>query len=457
MTIVSTGFAAFVVATLGVYHVLPRRTRIYWLLLVSYVFYALAAWRFVPVLALVTIVTFALGPRVGPADPAGRRWLWVGIAFNVAVLAGLRSWFRAEPFAGPFVVLGLAFYSLQAMSYLLDVRAGVLRDRGSLADVALYLAYFPKLVAGPIERAPAFLPRLARPHVVDDEVFGRALTLIAIGVTRKLVIADPLAALVPAAAFASPARQGSALLAVALVAYAFVLYNDFAGYSSIVRGVSSLFGIELSVNFRQPFFARSFTEFWNRWHITLSTWVRDYVYLPLSRALLRRRPSVRNVPNLIVPPMAAMLASGVWHGAGLGFVLWGALHGMYLVGERLLTLSRPATPVQTRPAWRQVGAASIVFVLGMLAFVAFRMDVATALAFWRRLFQGVAGAWPDARMLPIVVTSLAIDWVQYRNDDEAAFLRWPRPYRVALAAAAVVLCLVMADRRMTAPFIYQGF
>src|SRR6185369_6319879 len=155
---------------------------------------------------------------------------------------------------------------------------------------------------------------------------------------------DPLAALVPADAFVSPARLGSALLATALVAYAFVLYNDFAGYTSIVRGVSSLFGIELSVNFRQPFFARSFTEFWNRWHVTLSTWVRDYVYLPLSRALLRRRRSLRNVPNLIVPPMAAMIASGVWHGAGLGFVLWGALHGMYLVGERLLALARTATP-----------------------------------------------------------------------------------------------------------------
>ena len=457
MTIVSVEFAAFAAAALGVYHVLPPRARVSWLLLVSYAFYALAAWRFVPVLALVTIVTFVLGRRVGPADPGGRRWLWMGLAFNVAVLAGLRSSFRAEPFAGPFVVVGLAFYSLQAMSYLLDVRSGALSDRGGLADVALYLAYFPKLVAGPIERAPAFLRQLARPHVVDDEVFGRALTLIVIGVTRKLVIADPLAALVPAAAFTSPARQGSVLLATALVAYAFVLYNDFAGYTSIVRGVSSLFGIELSVNFRQPFFARSFTEFWNRWHITLSTWVRDYVYLPLSRALLRRRPSVRNVPNLIVPPMAAMVASGVWHGAGLGFVLWGALHGTYLVGERVLALSRPATPVQTRPAWRQIGTAAVVFVLGTLAFAAFRMDVATAIAFWRRLFQGARGAWPDARMLPIVATSLAIDWIQYRNDDEAVFLRWPRPYRVALAAAAVVLWLVMTDRRATAPFIYQGF
>jgi alginate O-acetyltransferase complex protein AlgI len=457
MTIVSLRFAVFVVATLRVYHSLPHRARLAWLLLVSYVFYALTAWRFVPVLALVTAVTFALGRRVGPADPAGRRWLWVGIAFNVAVLAALRSSLRAEPFAGPFVVVGLSFYALQAISYLLDVRSGVLRERGGLADVALYLAYFPKLVAGPIERAPAFLPRLARPHVVDDDVFGRALTLIVIGVTRKLVIADPLATLVPADAFVSPARLGSALLATALVAYAFVLYNDFAGYTSIVRGVSSLFGIELSVNFRQPFFARSFTEFWNRWHVTLSTWVRDYVYLPLSRALLRRRRSLRNVPNLIVPPMAALIASGVWHGAGLGFVLWGALHGMYLVGERLLALARPATPAQAHPTSRQLGAAAVVFVLGTVAFAAFRMDVATAIVFWRRLFRAAAGAWPDARMLPLVATSLAVDWVQYRSADEAAFMRWPRPYRVALAAVAVALWLVMADQRPTTPFIYQGF
>src|SRR5262249_10838871 len=150
-------------------------------------------------------------------------------------LAALRYAFRADPFAGPFAVVGVSFYTLQALSYLFDTYTGALRAPNRLGDLALYLAYFPKLVAGPIERARVFLPQLERPRVVDDDTVGRAGTLIAVGFARKLAIADPLRALLPEQAFSAPAQVGAAGVAAAIVGYAFVLYSDFAGYTSIAR------------------------------------------------------------------------------------------------------------------------------------------------------------------------------------------------------------------------------
>jgi len=179
---------------------------------------------------------------------------------------------------------------------------------------ALYLAYFPKLLAGPIERARSFLPRLTAAGDVTNDVLARSATLIVIGIGRKLLIADPLFSRIPAEVTVDPLQYPAPRLLVWLVAYAFALYNDFAGYTDIVRGVSGLFGIELSRNFAAPFFSRNFTELWTRWHITLSSWLRDYIYFPLSRALVRRNPNATHFVTLFVPPMVTMLVSGLWHG-----------------------------------------------------------------------------------------------------------------------------------------------
>lgn len=458
MSIVSLPFTAFVAAVLLVYHVLPRRAQAGWLLVASYAFYGLNAWRFVPVLALVTAATIGLGGRLTADRTHCTHWLWVGIAVNLTALFACRWLYHAEPFAGPFVVVGLSFYALQAISYLADLHSGRLKQSRPPSEVALYLAYFPKLVAGPIERAHAFCPQLTRPGAVDDARFARALALIAVGLTRKLVLADPLAALLPTDVFTAPRHYGSLALAGYLVGYAVMLYNDFAGYTGIVRGVSLLFGIELSANFAQPFFARSFTEFWNRWHITLSLWLRDYIYLPTSRALLRRNPSLRNVPNVIAPPLLAMLASAVWHEASLNMLLWGALHGCYLVGERTLSLLHPTAPAATRPTWRQVAGALAVFVLGTWAFAAFRVQWPVLAQYWSRLLDATRAAPPDGRLLLYVGPSLWLDWLQYRHGDEtAAFLHWPRPARAALASGAILLWFLFTRHQHAAPFVYQGF
>ncbi len=457
MALVSFECAGFVLLALAVHYLLSPRARPYWLLLTSYAFYGLLAWRFLPVLIGLTAATFAIGGRVGPAAPRRVAWLWSGLVLNVAALGALRELYRDNPFAGPFAVVGLSFYTLQAMSYLLDISSGAMRTRGSLTELALYLAYFPKLAAGPIERARTFLPQIARPRVVDAATLSRAGTLIAIGLTRKLAIADPLLALLPSAAFVTPAKLGSAVLAMTIAGYAFALYNDFAAYTNLARGVSALFGIELSANFRQPFLARSFAEFWNRWHITLSHWLRDYIFLPFSRALIRRNPNAWNVRNLLLPPLVTMLAAGLWHGSSAHMLLWGGLHGSYLAGERVLTLSRAGDRRRVAPRATALASGVLVFALGCWALVAFRTDVTTTLAWWSAMLSGAAGDLPDVRVLGCMVPSLWLDWMEQRHGEESAFDHWPQLGRAALLALAMLLWFLMTRTQTPSPFIYRGF
>jgi len=454
MQIISLDAVAFTALALVIYHLLPTRTQPRWLLLVSYAFYVLTAWRYTPVLIAITLMTFVVARRLERSERRRALWLWAGLAVNVAMLLSLRFAYAADPFAAPFAVIGLSFYSLQALSYLLDIYAGTLQPT-TLTALALYLAYFPKLLAGPIERAGRFVPQATRPRAIDARTVARAGTLIVIGVVRKVVLADPLRALIPQSAFSTPGKMSAALLAGAIVGYAFVLYNDFAGYSSMARGVSALFGIELSVNFAQPFFARSFSEFWSRWHITLSHWLRDYIYLPLSRALVRRNPRLWNVPNLVLPPLVTMLACGLWHGGSAHMLVWGGLHGTYLAAERLFGLLLRRTPLRSPPL--VVAAALSVFAVGCWTLVAFRLDLETAVAYWQGLLQGRAGGWPNLRMLWCMVPSLWLDWMELRHGADTAFDHWPRLCRAALLAVAILLCFLMTRAQPSAPFIYRGF
>jgi hypothetical protein len=295
MTIVSFSFAAFTACALLLYHVVPVRLRTVVLLAFSYAFCASLGFSQLAILVALTAGNLAIGARVASDDPRRRAWLWGGIALNVGLLLAMRE-LRG---GGPAIIAGLSFYSVQAISYLADTYSGALRVQPALATFALYLAYFPKFLAGPIERPRAFFERLAGPKAVDDESVAEAATLIVTGMVRKLVIADPLGALLPADAFAPPLSLSPGSKAFALVVYAFVLYNDFAGYTAIVRGVSRLFGIDLSPNFQRPFFAATFSEFWTRWHITLSNWLRDYIYMPVEprAASAQPRSSLRTQPR----------------------------------------------------------------------------------------------------------------------------------------------------------------
>jgi alginate O-acetyltransferase complex protein AlgI len=476
MTITSMNFFILAALTVVVHYLLPRRPRNIWLLFVSCVFIVSWDWTFAVVLGIATALNFLLALRLGINGRPQRRWLWLGIGFNVLTLVFFRiaGFFLAELEAALIslgvstqagglqilVPLGLSFYTLQTISYLVDVYRGQLKAESDFVNFALYLAYFPKLVAGPIERARVFLPKLAQPRVVANQVFAQSVMLIFIGLFRKLIIADTLAASFLSDIFESPAKYTPPELVFWLVIYAFTLYNDFAGYTDIVRGISGFFGIELSPNFRAPYFSRNFTEFWKRWHITLSEWLRDYVYYPVSRVLSRSNSSYQTLTSLVLPPLITMLVSGMWHGFTLNMLLWGGLHGSYLIIERIPVLWRPLVPPQHQPFWRQWLGTVVVFSLVTLAWVPFRWELPAAFQLWEAFLNWSDLAIGYRRMLlvlPLLLGSVVLDLIQYRSEDEFIFLKWSPLTKAACMAIVLFLIFIVTAGDFEQPFVYQAF
>lgn len=477
MEITSFHFLLFVLGILIVYHYLPRRAQNYWLLFVSYVFYIFWSWKFALLLLAATIFHFEIAKYLRRNGQRRPILLWLGIAVNVILFVIFKA---ASFYLSRFVSLlgqigiqsglgglqiviplGLSYYVLQNISYLVDVYHGQIPASTNRVDFALYLAYFPKMVAGPIERARTFLPILAHPRQVDNQMLSRSVVLILVGLTRKLLIADILFAYLPWSAFVgSPEAFSKIELISWLVVYAFALYNDFAGYTSIVRGVSGLFGIELSPNFNIPYFSKNFTEFWNRWHITLSHWLRDYIFFPVNRVLARHFGTRNRWQTLIIPPMLTMLVSGFWHGPNWQMLLWGGLHGLYLVGERIIMLKRPPQLEDQKIRWPDWGSSLIVFILVALAWVPFAMRLPTALGLWNQLLVGnIFGFRDQGLILPLVVLALALwlDWAQYNKAEEIFFLRQKQFVQATMLATVILLILVVTSSGAGQPFVYQGF
>jgi len=476
MELTSSTFVIALFFSLIIYYFLPRRPQNYWLLLISYAFCITWAWQFAIVLLVVTAVNFFLAQRLFKDEQGWKRPLWIGIGFNVLVLA----FFRLSNFFVPdlsellmslgfntetgiiqlLAPVGLSFYIVENISYLVDVYRGQIKASDDFIDYALYQAYFPKLLAGPIERAGRFLPILAQQRVVDNDTISRSVTLIVVGLLRKLIIADSLRVSIPTEVFTTPNVLSAYELWGWLIVYGFALYNDFAGYTNLVRGISGLFGIELSPNFQQPYFARNFSEFWNRWHITLSHWLRDYIYFPSLRSLLRRNRDRRAVPNVVIPPLVTMIVSGLWHGFSIHMIVWGGLHGLYQIVERLLSLTGPVVPPDRRPLWRQLFAMGVVFVLTIFAWVPFRVEMPVAIDLWKSLFAlGSFGLQYKRLALAAlyILLALAIDIVQKRTNDEFVFLRWPRLAQAFAIATIIFLVMIVSLGTVSAPFVYQGF
>jgi alginate O-acetyltransferase complex protein AlgI len=476
MPVTSLLFVFFTGFSLAVYHLLPRRPQNIWLLFVSYVFLARWDWRFAVFLGVITVVNFALASRLRGSDPGRRAVLWIGIGFNILVLVIFRTvnffipemekLFERAGFLTPadglqmLIPLGVSFYVLQAISYLVDVYRGQVKIEPGFLDFALYLAYFPKIVAGPIERPGLFLSKLAHPRSVDRYLAERSVVLIFTGLVRKLLIADLLWSFILSDVFEIPTKYTPPEMMIWLIIYAFALYNDFAGYTQIVRGVSGFFGIELSPNFRTPYFSRSFNEFWTRWHISLSEWLRDYVYFPVSRALSRRSPGRQDLASLVMPPMITMLVSGLWHGFGLHMVIWGGLHGLYLILERLLSLRWSAVRGESRPLWRQGLAMGFVFTMILLAWVPFGWEMPNAFRVWEALTSISSFDIRYQRLfiaLPILLISLAMDLIHYHSQDEYFYLKWPRLAQAACMAAILILVFIATGGDFKEPFVYQAF
>ena len=352
----SYSFWLFLAIVCAIHAVLGHRGRNWLLLAASYFFYACWDWRFLSLIWISTFVDYfaALGiGRDGASRKKRRAWLLLSLTANLGMLATFKylGFFVTEfnrlleatgigfmaPTVDILLPVGISFYTFQTLSYTIDVYRGETQPTRRLGDFALYVAFFPQLVAGPIERSSHLLPQVLNPRpACDENRFREGLFLVMSGLFRKVVVADNLAR-VSNAVFAMPSDELTApLVLVGVYAFAFQIYGDFSGYSSVARGVSKWLGFDLMINFRQPYFATSPQDFWSRWHISLSTWLRDYLYIPLGG---NRRGKIRTQRNLLL----TMLLGGLWHGAAWTFVIWGAIHGLWLAVHRAISGNRRAS------------------------------------------------------------------------------------------------------------------
>jgi len=464
-------FAVFLPIVLLVYYRLSHRAQNAWLLAAGLLFYGWWDWRFLGLLGITTVLDFVSSNQIDRAiDPkVRRRWLLASLTGNLVILGffkyfnffvdsavGVLGALGVEAHAPALRILlpiGVSFYTFQEMAYTIDVYRRDLKPSRSLLNFALFVCYFPQLVAGPIQRARDLLPQIEQPRRVTGEQVRAGVQLIFIGLFKKVVVADALAPMADAH-FNQPSAFSGASLLLGLYLFAIQIYCDFSGYTDIARGVSKLLGIELAINFRQPYFATSITEFWRRWHISLSSWLRDYLYIPLGG---NRGTTVQTYRNLLL----TMLLGGLWHGASWTFIVWGGLHGLYLAVHKRMT-SRRVGPVASSPAVLVLKGLA-TFHLVCLTWIFFRADrFADAWTFLAGIVSWAPGefffgAFDLARIGVLVVCLLIID-----ISLEATHAPWPRwkesaAFRGLAYGAAMLVWLAFGGVDANVPFIYFQF
>ena len=463
-------FLVFFVVVYGLYRVLPHRGQNVLILASSYFFYGWWDWRFLSLIFISTVIDYVAARVIDDAgDNRRRRRIAVGasIVSNLGILGFFKYFnFFAENLAALLqtfgvevslrhlnIVLpvGISFYTFQTMSYTLDVYRGQMRAARSFLDFAAFVSFFPQLVAGPIERAARLLPQIQQPRTIARNGLESGAWLVAWGLFKKCVVADNLAVLVDGAFRADAPTGAVALLAV--YAFAFQIYCDFSGYSDIARGLSRWMGIELMLNFDNPYFAVNPKDFWARWHISLSSWLRDYLYISLGG---NRRGRGRTYVNLAL----TMLLGGLWHGAAWTFIAWGAFHGAMLVVYHAWAekFSPKGTPDSGRWLWpRRI----FFFQLTCLGWLLFRANslgqVGDLLARIFTHFDWNAQATDALAALILFCLPLwLVQVLQTKTGDLLAPTRLSAVPRAALYATLVLMALALGNTGGGA-FIYFQF
>ncbi|MCB9762432.1 MAG: MBOAT family protein [Alphaproteobacteria bacterium] len=459
----SAVFPLFFAAVYLLYRLLPHRAQNLLLLAASYLFYAWWDWRFLGLILLSTAVDFVCGLAMRPAGRGGR-WLVLGfsLAVNLFILALFKyaGFFTTElaralaalgldvpvPILKLVLPVGLSFYTFQSMSYTIDVFRGRVKPTADPVLFALFVAFFPQLVAGPIERSERLMPQLAAPRTVTRAQLAEGGHLILWGFFKKLFVADNLAVIVQSV-FEAEGEVSGARVLIAAYAFTWQIYCDFSGYTDIARGLAKWLGVELSLNFKLPFFASSPREIWRRWHISLSQWLRDYLYISLGG---NRHGKLRTQFNLL----ATMVLGGLWHGANWTFIVWGAWHGLALAIQR-------AIPVRLPPAAKPA-AIALTFHFTTLGFLIFRAhDLGQVRDLLTRMFTDFTPA-PDDRyaltqLAVLIAAPLAVELAQFlRGDDLDLLMRLPRGLQAALYVA-MVYAIVVLGASAGQRFIYFQF
>lgn len=471
MSFTSPGFYLFLPIVLVVFALLPAGLRIVWLTLASLFFYGIAdPWNlaFLGGVMAVGLVCTRRAERAAP-DRAARRWVAVGVATLIGALVILKFHVAIAATLGlvPLGVTapaGYSFYTFMVVAHLIDTGRGTVTPP-SLAGYLLYVGWFPKILAGPIERSATFVPQLAQDLKIRPALALLGFSLILAGLIKKLVTADNLAPVVDAA-FTIPAYAPPMELLIAAYFFAFQIYCDFSGYSDIAIGLSALFGLRLGDNFRRPYLSRSIGEFWGeRWHITLGKWFRDYLYFPLGGS---HRGRLRQIANL----MCVFAISGLWHaglgyGVGWGFLVWGLLNGFFVSVETLLHLAVGKAALLRRRWLFVVLQSLLTFHLIGLAWVFFRAaTIADALTILLRIaaaipsLPGLLPVYPfsadHALGLTLVLGLMTVEIAAGRQSLSARLLAWPRPLRWGVWYGGLALVLLFG-RWQGDSFIYLQF
>ncbi len=479
----SLEFLIFFPTVVLFYFAIPHRFR--WMLLLAASYYFYMSWKaeYVVLILLSTLIDYVAGIQMGKSKNRAqrRKYLIFSLCGNLGILFFFKyanffsqsiryslsqfNIFYDMPMFDYLLPVGISFYTFQSLSYSIDVYRGIKLPEKHFGIFALYVSFFPQLVAGPIERSTHLLPQFYQKKDFDADRLISGLRLMLWGFFKKLVIADRLALYVNEV-YNHPTEYQGLTLIIATYFFAFQIYCDFSGYSDIAIGAARIFGYDLMKNFRQPYFSQSIGEFWHRWHISLSTWFRDYFYIPLGG---NRVAKGRWYANL----MAVFVVSGLWHGANWTFVLWGFLHGFYLLFSILTKTFRSSIVRFVRltsfPTMHNFFRVFFIFHLVVFAWIFFRansipeafyiIEKILTLDFSLASLQelNVALGWAELMIAVVSIGFLQIvHYFQYANKLDSLFLQKPRAFRWAVYYALILSIVFFGVFNHTA-FIYFQF
>ena len=449
-------------------------------LIASYVFYGWWDWRFLGLIAFSTILDYLIGISLSQTNSQQKQklLLYCSIFVNIGFLAVFKYFnFFIENFENAFsffgyqfqgyslniiLPVGISFYTFQTLSYTIDVYKGKLKPTRNFIAFGAFVSFFPQLVAGPIERAKHLLPQFFKERKFEYESAKNGLRQILWGLFKKMVIADNCAEYVNIA-FSSYETQPASVLFLGAVLFAFQIYGDFSGYSDIAIGTARLFGFNLKQNFAYPYFSRDIAEFWRRWHISLSTWFRDYVYIPLGGSQVSKALQIRNV-------FIVFLVSGFWHGANWTFIIWGALNALYFMPLLLLKRNRKHSNTVAEynilPTLREILGILGTFILTTLGWIFFRAATVTqAIEYIELLFSPTILIVPKLLttistvvLLLLIVFLMSVEWLGRKDLFALANLHKRYPvYLRWLFYSFIIFLLGMFMNTNESPFIYFQF
>lgn len=450
------------------------------LLVSSYIFYGWWDWRFLFLIFFSTCIDFVVGILLPKEEDQIKRklWLWLSIISNLGILVGFKYFnFFIENFTSAFSIfgyhldswslsiilpVGISFYTFQTLSYTIDVYKKTIKPTENFISFAAYVSFFPQLVAGPIERAGNLLPQFDAVRKFDYHTATEGLKQILWGLFKKVVIADNCAEYVNLA-FENPHEHSSSVLVLGAILFAIQIYCDFSGYSDMAIGTAKLFGFSLMQNFAYPYFSRDIAEFWRRWHISLSTWFRDYVYVPLGGSRVRKLLKVRNI--LIV-----FLLSGFWHGANWTFIFWGLLNALYFLPISLTGKNRQhLSNVENQnflPSLSQFVLILKTFILTVLAWIFFRSEsMSHAVLYLSEMWSLEIFSVPrldtllsTKLLLMFILLMFGVEWYAKNKEFGLSLFASSRSPIIRWAFYSfLILCMGMYMRTEEVPFIYFQF